>query len=161
MSCAVMFVLLGSNLVSSLLRHRLRPHVRILIFTLTISAFVTMADLFLSAKLPDMSRALGPYVPLIIVNCIIIARAESCASKNGLWQSLWDAIGMGLGFGWAICTLGAVRELLATGNILGFTVFGTWFEPWAIMGMAPGAFLGLGIMIGIGNWIQQRRIKAA
>src|SRR4030042_4217738 len=117
MGCCVIFVLVCSNVIVSLMRNLLKPHVRILMFTLTIAAFVTIADLFLKALQPDMSEKLGPYVPLIIVNCIIICRAEACASKNGLVISIIDAVGMGVGFTRTFCVRAFIRELLATGAI--------------------------------------------
>ncbi len=98
MGCSVIFVLICSNIVVSLMRNLLKPHLRILMFTLTIATFVTIADLFLKAYMPAMSESLGPYIPLIIVNCLIICRAEACASKNGLVVSIVDGVGMGLPF---------------------------------------------------------------
>jgi len=162
MGLAVIFVLLGANIVVSLLRRWLQPHLRILVFTMAIATFVTIADYFLKAYLPDMSRLLGPYIPLIIVNCIIISRTESCASKCGLIPSIVDALAMGAGFTWALLLLGGVRELLGTGKILAQTpweiqVMGSWFTPWGIMILPPGAFLTLGIIIGIGNWLRDKR----
>ncbi|GAI17219.1 unnamed protein product, partial [marine sediment metagenome] len=117
MGCCVIFVLVCSNIIVSLMRNLLKPHLRILMFTLTIATFVTIADLFLKAFQPEMSEVLGPYVPLIIVNCIIICRAEACASKNGLVVSVIDAVGMGVGFTLTLCVLAGIRELLATGAI--------------------------------------------
>ena len=164
MGLSVIFVLLFSNIVVSLLRHQLKPHVRILMFTLTIATAVTIADLALKAYLPEMSAALGPYIPLIIVNCIIIGRAEACASKNGLIVSIVDAIGMGLGFTITLCILAGIRELLATGNIFEYPVFktaetGGWFTPWAGMGMPVGAFITLGLLLGLVNIINNLKIK--
>jgi electron transport complex protein RnfE len=162
MGCCVIFVLLCSNIIVSLMRNLLKPHLRILMFTLTISTFVTIADLLLKAFQPEMSDALGPYVPLIIVNCIIICRAEACASKNGLAVSIIDAIGMGLGFTLTLCVLAGVRELLATGAIFEIQVLspakeGGWFVPWAAMGMPVGAFVTLGLMLGLVNIITGKR----
>ena len=122
MGVSVVFVLFCSNVVVSLMRNLLKPHLRILMFTLTIATFVTIADLFLKAYMPAMSETLGPYVPLIIVNCIIICRAEACASQNGLIVSMIDAIGMGLGFTATLCVLAGIRELLATGKVFEITV---------------------------------------
>ena len=161
MGVSVIFVLLCSNITTSLLRHQLKPHLRILMFTLTIATAVTIADLALKAYLPDMSAKLGPYVPLIIVNCIIIGRAEACASKNGLTVSITDAIGMGIGFTLALCVLAAIRELLATGKIFEYTIFrsvdaGGWFTPWAAMGMPVGAFITLGLMLGLVNLVSKK-----
>jgi electron transport complex protein RnfE len=153
MGCSVIFVLLCSNIVVSLMRKLLKPHLRILMFTLTIATFVTICDLFLKAFLPEMSETLGPYVPLIIVNCIIICRAEACASKNNLTVSIIDAIGMGLGFTMTLCVLAGVRELLATGKIFQLSLMPAAFVPWAAMSMPVGAFITLGLMLGLVNTI--------
>ena len=139
------------------MRNLLKPHLRILMFTLTISTFVTIADLFLRAYFPDMSEVLGPYVPLIIVNCIIICRAEACASKNGLVVSIIDAAGMGIGFTGTLCVLAAVRELLATGKVFEVGVMPSGFVPWAAMGMPVGAFITLGLMLGLVNLTSKGR----
>ncbi|MHC4624057.1 MAG: electron transport complex subunit RsxE [Planctomycetota bacterium] len=157
MGCSVIFVLLCSNIVVSLMRKLLKPHLRILMFTLTISTFVTICDLFLKAFVPDMSETLGPYVPLIIVNCIIICRAEACASKNNLTVSIIDAIGMGLGFTMTLCVLAGVRELLATGKIFELSVMPEAFVPWAAMSMPVGAFITLGLMLGLVNTITKKK----
>ncbi len=157
MGCCVIFVLVCSNIVVSLMRNLLRPHLRILMFTLTIATFVTIADLFLKAFQPEMSAALGPYVPLIIVNCIIICRAEACASKNGLAISVIDGVGMGAGFTLALCALAGVRELLSTGKLFEATVMPNWFVPWAAMGMPVGAFVTLGLMLGLVNIITGKK----
>lgn len=151
MGMCVIFVLICSNIVVSLIRDLLKPHLRILIFTLTIATFVTIADLFLKAFQPTMSEVLGPYVPLIIVNCIIIGRAESCASKNNMLISIIDALGMGIGFTLTLCVLAAVRELLSTGMIFEMIVMPQAFVPWAAMGMPVGAFVTLGLMLGLVN----------
>ena len=162
MGCCVIFVLLCSNIIVSLMRDLLKPHLRILMFTLTISTFVTIADLLLKAFQPEMSDALGPYVPLIIVNCIIICRAEACASKNGLAVSIIDAFGMGVGFTLTLCVLAGIRELLATGEIFEIQVLtpakeGGWFVPWAAMGMPVGAFVTLGLMLGLVNIVTGKK----
>ncbi len=157
MGLSVIFVLLFSNIVVSLLRHQLKPHVRILMFTLTIATAVTIADLALKAYLPEMSDKLGPYIPLIIVNCIIIGRAEACASKNGLVVSIVDAIGMGLGFTITLCVLAGIRELLATGKIFEAQVMPDAFVPWAGMGMPVGAFITLGLLLGLVNIVSRKK----
>ncbi len=157
MGISVLFVLLCSNIVVSLMRNLLKPHLRILMFTLTIATFVTIADLFLKAFLPEMSATLGPYIPLIIVNCVIICRAEACASKNGLFISIIDAIGMGLGFTIVLCILAAVRELLATGAVFEIPVMWKSFVPWAAMRMPVGAFITLGLMLGLVNLISRKK----
>jgi len=161
MGLCVIFVLLCSNIIVSLMRNLLKPHLRILMFTLTIATFVTIADLFLKAFQPEMSEVLGPYVPLIIVNCIIICRAEACASKNSLIVSVIDAVGMGVGFTLTLCVLAGVRELLATGAIFEIQILallkeGGWFVPWAAMGMPVGAFITLGLMLGLVNVITKK-----
>ena len=156
MSCCVIFVLLCSNIVVSLMRNLLKPHLRILMFTLTISTFVTIADLLLKAFVPNMSEKLGPYVPLIIVNCIIIGRAEACASKNGLAISIIDALGMGLGFTIALCVLAGVREILSTGSIFEVNIMPGAFVPWAAMSMPVGAFITLGLLLGLVNLISKK-----
>jgi len=165
MGASVIFVLICSNVVVSAMRNLLKPHLRILMFTLTIAAFVTIADLFLKAYQPEMSAKLGPYIPLIIVNCIIICRAEACASKNGLLVSLADAIGMGLGFTGALAVLAIIRELLATGQIV--FIFGRSFTlirlpdvplfRMAGMAMPVGAFLMLGLMLGLVKLLTTKR----
>ena len=162
MGLCVIFVLLCSNIVVSLMRNLLKPHLRILMFTLTIATFVTIADLFLKAFVPTMSETLGPYVPLIIVNCIIICRAEACASKNGLVVSIIDAIGMGVGFTLTLCVLAGIREILSTGavfeiQVLGLSSQGGWFVPWAAMSMPVGAFITLGLMLGLVNIIAKKQ----
>ena len=162
MGCCVIFVLVCSNIVVSLMRNLLKPHLRILMFTLTIATFVTIADLFLKAFQPQMSDALGPYVPLIIVNCIIICRAEACASKNPLVVSIIDALGMGAGFTLTLCVLAGIRELLATGaifevQILALAKEGGWFVQWAAMSMPVGAFITLGLLLGLVNLITGKK----
>jgi electron transport complex protein RnfE len=162
MGCCVIFVLVCSNIIISLMRDLLKPHLRILMFTLTIATFVTIADLFLKAFQPEMSEVLGPYVPLIIVNCIIICRAEACASKNGLVISIIDAVGMGVGFTVTLCILASIRELLATGTIFEIQILallkdGGWFVPWAAMSMPVGAFITLGLMLGLVNKVTDKK----
>lgn len=156
MGLSVIFVLFCSNIVVSLMRNLLKPHLRILMFTLTIATFVTIADLFLKAFAPNMSETLGPYVPLIIVNCIIICRAEACASKNTLAVSIVDALGMGAGFTITLCVLAGIRELLATGKVFEIQVMPGSFVPWAAMGMPVGAFITLGLLLGLANLITRK-----
>lgn len=157
MGLSVLFVLVCSNIVVSLMRNLLKPHLRILMFTLTIATFVTIADLFLRAFTPQMSEVLGPYVPLIIVNCIIIARAESCASKNGIFVSTVDGIFMGIGFTIVLCILASIREIMAVGTICDIPVMWKGFAPWAAMRMPVGAFITLGLMIGFVNALTAKK----
>jgi electron transport complex protein RnfE len=164
MAGAVAFVLVCSNLLVSLIRPLLKPHLRILIFTLAIAAFVTIADRLLAAYMYDMSKQLGPYIPLIIVNCIIIARCEICASKQGPLPAVGDALGQSLGFLLALTAMASVREILGAGTWLGFTVLsvkenGGWFDPWSIMLLPPGAFIVFGLLMGLVNWFSARAAK--
>jgi len=156
MGCCVIFVLVCSNIIVSLMRDLLKPHLRILMFTLTIATFVTIADLFLKAFVPAMSETLGPYVPLIIVNCIIICRAEACASKNRIVISIIDAVGMGIGFTVTLCFLASIRELLSTGKIFEMQLMPEAFVPWAAMSMPVGAFITLGLMLGLVNKVTNK-----
>ena len=156
MGLAATFVLFCSNFCVSLLKRFLQPHLRILIFTIIIATFVTIVDMFLKAYMYDMSRKLGPYIPLIIVNCIIIARAEACASKSRLLPSLADALGMGLGFTLALCLLASIREILADGTWFNYRVMWDSFTPWTIMKLAPGAFLTFGIVVGLNNFLRRK-----
>ena len=156
MGCCVIFVLVCSNIIVSLMRDLLKPHLRILMFTLTIATFVTIADLFLKAFVPEMSETLGPYVPLIIVNCIIICRAEACASKNAIIISIVDAVGMGAGFNVTLCILASIRELLSTGKIFEMQLMPEAFVPWAAMSMPVGAFITLGLMLGLVNKVTNK-----
>lgn len=171
MGLCVVFVLMCSNLVISLIRNLLKPHLRIIMFTLTIATFVTIADMYLKAFQQDMSEKLGAYIPLIIVNCIIIARAEACAAKNGPIVSLVDGFAMGVGFTMVLCCLGFIREVLATGcitfsdtavlTVLNPVDKGGWFTPWLAMLMPVGAFVTLGLMLGGVNQLKLRnRVKA-
>ena len=157
MGLSVIFVLICSNIVVSLMRNLLKPHLRILMFTLAIATFVTIADLFLKAFVPAMSDKLGPYIPLIIVNCVIICRAEACASKNGLFISIIDAVGMGLGFTVTLCVLAGIRELLSTGCIFEVPIMWSSFVPWEAMRMPVGAFITLGLMLGLVNIISRKK----
>ncbi len=157
MGLCVIFVLLCSNIVVSLMRNLLKPHLRILMFTLTIAAFVTIADLFLRACEPRMSETLGSYVPLIIVNCIIIGRAEACASKNALLTSIIDALGMGIGFTFSLCVLAAIREVLSTGRIFELVVMPDTFVPLAAMSMPVGAFITLGLLLALVNLVTKKK----
>lgn len=169
MAGAVFFVLTCANLLISLIRDLLKPHLRILVFTLTIATFVTIADRFLAAFMYDMSKQLGPYIPLIIVNCIIICRCEVCASKQSPRAALADALGQSAGFMLALASIATVREILGFG-----TWFGSWlgwrvipqaspaiWADWVIMILPPGAFLTLGLLMGAANWIAQTRSQRA
>jgi electron transport complex protein RnfE len=161
MAGATAFVLISANILISLIRGLLKPHLRILVFTLTIATFVTIADRFLAAYVYEMSKQLGPYVPLIIVNCIIISRCEICASKQGVGTALADGVGMALGFALALVSIATVREILGSGTWFGLRVMPAAWPNWGILVLPPGAFLTLGILLGIVEWVQQRRAARA
>jgi len=153
MAGAVLFVLLCANVIISLIRNLLKPHLRIVIFTLTIATFVTIVDRFLAAYMYQMSKSLGPYIPLIIVNCIIICRCEVCASKQSVFTAASDAIGQSLGFALAMASIASVREILGTGMFFGLRVLPAAWPDWVIMVLPPGAFLTFGLLLGAVNWI--------
>lgn len=157
MGMATLFVLLGSGITVSIFKNLIPKQVRLAAYVVIIATFVTMADLFLAGSVPEISKALGPYVPLIVVNCLVLGRAEAFSSKNPVAPSVADAAGMGLGFTMALLMLGTVRELIGAGSIFGVQLLGAWFQPWLIMILPPGAFLTLGIMIGLINQISRRR----
>jgi electron transport complex protein RnfE len=148
MGLAATFVVVFSNLIISLLRKNIPNEVRIPIFILVISTFVTMIDYTMQAFQPDLYRALGVFVPLIVVNCMILGRAEAFASKNPVLDSILDGLGTGLGFTLALTIMGVTREVLGNGTLLGFTVFGESFKnsPVIFMLMSPGAFLVIGVL---------------
>jgi electron transport complex protein RnfE len=153
MSAAVGFVLLCANIIISLIRELLKPHLRIVIFTLTIATFVTIVDRILAAYMYQMSKALGPYIPLIIVNCIIICRCEVCASRQSVWAAGADAIGQSLGFGLALVSIAVIREILGAGSLAGIAVMPAAWPRWVIMILPPGAFLTFGLLLALVNWI--------
>lgn len=156
MALATAFVLISANCMVSLIRGLLRPHLRILVFTLTIATFVTIADRVLAAYLYEMSKQLGPYVPLIIVNCLIISRCEICASKQGLPVALADGVGVSLGFALALGSIATVREILGSGTWFGLPVLPAGWPNWGIMILPPGAFLTLGVLLGLVEWLASR-----
>ena len=153
MACATGFVLICANIIVSLARGLLKPHLRILVFTLTIATFVTIADRFLQAYLYDMSKVLGPYVPLIIVNCMIISRCEVCASKQSVGVAIMDGLGIFLGFLLALVSVASVREILGTGKWFDIQVMSENWPGWGVMVLAPGAFITLGLLLGLANWL--------
>jgi len=161
MGMAVLFVLTSSSIIISLLRKIIPHQVRIPSFIVIIATFVTIVDLFFKAKFPDISKALGPFIPLIIVNCIILARQEAFASKNPLLPSILDAVGMSLGFTWVLLILGAVRELFGFGTIFGYPIMThiPGFKPILVMILPPGAFITLGVMKGIMEYLTKKWSK--
>jgi len=159
MAAAVGFVLLCANVIISLIRHLLKPHLRIVVFTLTIATFVTIVDHILAAFMYPMSKTLGPYVPLIIVNCIIICRCEVVASRQPVAAAAADAVGQAAGFGLALVTIAAVREVLGAGTLAGFQVMPAAWPPWVIMVLPPGAFLTFGLLLALVNWISRPHLN--
>jgi electron transport complex protein RnfE len=149
--------LISANVIISLIRGMLKPHLRILVFTLTIATFVTIADRFLAAYLYQMSKQLGPYVPLIIVNCLIISRCEICASKQSVGVALADGVGMSLGFAIALASIATVREILGSGTWFGVSLLPDGWPMLGIMVLPPGAFLVLGLLLGAVEWFGHRR----
>jgi Na+-translocating ferredoxin:NAD+ oxidoreductase subunit E len=149
MGLATTFVLIMSSLVVSSIKRLIPSQVRIASYIVIIASFVTIADRVLAAYFPPISKALGPYVPLIVVNCVILGRQEAFASKNSAGRAFIDALGMGTGFILALMILSTVRELLGTGAILGNQILGSWFKPWIIMILPGGAFITLGILLGL------------
>ncbi len=147
MGLATTAVLVCSNLFISLLRNFIPEKVRIPSFIVVIASFVTMIDLFMKAYLPELSSSLGMYIPLIVVNCIIFARAESFAFKNPPVLSIADGLGMGLGFTFAITLLSVIREVIGNGTIFGATVMPASYQPMAIMLQVPGGFVTLGLLL--------------
>jgi electron transport complex protein RnfE len=163
MAGATAFVLICANVITSMMRNFLQPHLRILVFTVTIAAFVTVADRVLAAFLPEMSTRLGPYIPLIIVNCIIICRCEVCASKQGPVTAVSDALGQSLGFALALTSIATVREILGSGTWFGLPLLPASWPAWVVMVLPPGAFLTLGVLMGGVNWfaagLKKRRAR--
>ena len=154
MGLTTMVVLALSNLFISLLRNIIPDKVRIPGFIVIIASFVTMMQLLLQAYIPSIYQALNIYIPLIVVNCIILGRAESFASKNGPIPSLFDGIGMGLGFTVALTVIGAVRELLGAGSVFGLSIMPASYEPIRIFTSAPGAFFVLAVLTAIQNKVK-------
>ena len=155
MGLSVTFVLTLSNILISILRKIIPQKIRIAAYVVIIATFVTIVDLVLKAYIPALSKSLGLFIPLIVVNCIILARAEAFASKNGVLKSAADGIGMGLGFTIALSIISAIREILGAGTILGYSVGIT--SPATIMLLPPGGFLTLGILLGIINVIKLKK----
>ncbi len=161
MGFATFFVLTGSSLLVSLTKKWVPSEVRIPTFILIIATFVTVADMSLEALVPVIHKQLGAFVALIVVNCMILSRQEAFASKRPVGRSLLDAFGTGVGFLIAMVMMGAVREVLGNGTLLGYSVFGPNFEPWVIFILPPGGFLTLGFWLLFLNWWQKLRDERA
>lgn len=168
MGAATTFVLLSSNTIISLLilffskilseeGQKSINKIRIPMFIVVIASFVTIVEMVMSAYFPALSESLGIFIPLIVVNCIILGRAEGFASKNSLVSSVMDALGMGIGFTLALIAIAAFRELLGSGQLLGVNFFGGDYKPVLLMILPPGAFLVIGLYLGILHWLDARK----
>ena len=157
MNAGLIFTLTMSSVTVSLLRNQIPSRIRMMIQTLIIASYVIIVDILIKAYLPDISEALGPYVGLIITNCIIMGRCEAFARNNPVVPSLLDGLAVGLGYAFVLTIIAVVRELLGFGTLLGFRVMPEWFTTWTIMIVAPGAFFVLGVFI----WIVRAYYPAA
>ncbi len=153
MGLATTFVLVCANIVISLLKNMIPDKVRIPAFIVVIATFVTVVEMVMQAYVPALFDSLGLFIPLIVVNCIVLGRAEAFAAKNNVFRSMLDGVGMGLGFAFALTLLGSVRELLGTGKVFSLTVFSESYG-MLIFVLAPGAFIALGYLIAIINKIR-------
>lgn len=161
MGLATAFVLICSSILVSSLRRLIPKQVRISTYIIIIATFVTIADMTLEALVPHIHRDLGAFVPLIVVNCLILGRQEAFASRNPVGLAIADAIGMAIGFAIALFCLGATREILGSGSLFSVDLFGENFEPWVIMILPPGGFLMLGVILIFFNWLQRPRAVRA
>ena len=160
MGGSVIFVLVCSNYIISLIKQWVPSKIRIPIFIMIIATFVTIVDLVMAGFFPALHKSLGLFIPLIVVNCIILGRAEAFASKHDSFYSILDGLGMGFGFTLAIVIIATFREILGNGTWLGFSVLGSGYQPALLMILPPGAFLMIGILIGFFNWFEHRRAIA-
>jgi electron transport complex protein RnfE len=156
MGLATSFVLIFSSLLVSSIKKLIPSQVRIASYIVIIATFVTIADRFLAAFFFPISKSLGPYVPLIVVNCIILGRQEAFSSKNPIGRSFLDALGMSSGFILALLVLSSIREILGSGTFMGYQIMGSWFKPWLIMIFPSGAFITLGLLLGIALFIETK-----
>lgn len=159
MGLAATVVLIGSNIAISLLRNVIPDKIRIPAFITIIAGFVTMVQFLLKAYLPALDQALGIFIPLIVVNCIILARAEMFASKNSVIYSFLDGLGMGLGFTLALTIIGSIREFLGNGSLFGFSITKDLFDPAIIMILPPGGFLAFGLVIALVNKMSSKKVE--
>ena len=157
MGAAFSLVLIFSNLLISALKSFIPDQIRIPCYIVVIASLVTVTEMLMNALVPDIYAALGIFIPLIVVNCIILGRAEAFASKNGLWTSFQDAVGMGLDYTLALSFVGSVREILGAGTLLGFPVLSASYQPILLMLMPPGAFITMGFLFAGVNYLKQRK----
>ena len=159
MGLATTFVLIASSTLVSLLRRVIPKEVRIATYIVIIATFVTIVDYVIQAISLELYNALGAFIQLIVVNCIILGRAEAYASKNTVGKAVVNGLGMGLGFTLALLCLGSVRELLGTGALLGYPIFSASFEPWVVMILPPGGFFVLGAWLLLFAWLRERKAE--
>jgi electron transport complex protein RnfE len=157
MGLATLFVLVMSNIVVSLLRKLIPKQVRIATYILVIATFVTVVDYAIQAISLTLYKALGAFISLIVVNCLILGRAEAFASKNTVGRSILDGLGMGIGFTYALLCLGAVREILGAGSLFGVSLFHDNFQPWVVMILPSGGFFTLAGWLLLFNWLEERK----
>ena len=157
MGLATAFVLICSSALISLLKRLIPDKVRIPAYIIVIATFVTIVDWFMNAYLPELHQVLGLFIPLIVVNCIVLGRAEAFASKNTVIASVFDGLGMGLGFTWALTLLGSIREILGAGSVFGYRLLPEGATTFGIMSLPPGGFITLGILIAVMNMIANRQ----
>ena len=161
MALATAFVLMGSSVIVSGMRRVIPHEVRISTYVLIVGTFVTVVDLFMQATVPAVSKALGAFVYLIVVNCMILGRHEAFSSRNPMWRSFLDATGTSVGFLIALVFMGAVREVLGSGAFLGFRVAPNGFEPWVVMALPPGGFFAIGGILLALNALTRRGVRRA
>lgn len=159
MGLATTFVLICSNIAVSAIRKVTPGDVRIPVFIVVIATFVTIVDLVIQAFFPALSKSLGIFIPLIVVNCIILGRAEAYAAKNSIIMSAADGVGMGLGFTLALTILAGLRELFGGGTLFGVSIFGDHYQPMLTMILAPGGFIALGLLLALMNKINAMKTK--
>lgn len=160
MGLATMIVLIFSNAMISALRKVISDKIRIPAYIVIIASFVTVIQMLMQGYIPELYKSLGIFIPLIVVNCIILGRAEAYASKNSVFSSIFDAVGMGLGFTAALVIIGTIREILGAGTFFNISIMPASYKPVSIMILAPGAFFTLGCLMAIINYINIKRAKA-
>jgi len=151
MGLAATFVLVCSNIIISLIKNFIPNKIRIPAYIVVIASFVTIVDMVMEAYVPDLHKSLGLFIPLIVVNCIILGRAEAFAGKNNVVRSILDGFGMGFGFTLALVVIAIIREVLGAGQLLGYNVLPATFQPMLVAILAPGAFIVMGLLMGLMN----------
>lgn len=160
MGAAFSLVLIGSNLIISAIKSLIPDNIRIPCYIVVIASLVTVIEMLMNAYVPDLYSALGIFIPLIVVNCIILGRAEAFANQHGLWSSLQDAVGMGIGYTLALTVIAGIRELLGSGTLFGVSVLGESYQPILLMILPPGAFITMGfVFAGLAYWKQRKEVR--